>query len=119
MPDCNVKEQNLSERKGRKCHIPRHRSQVMSSVTSMRDSSFQVNGPQLFNQLPKYIRDLTKCSIDEFKHEVDKFLQTIPDEPKCPGLTPVAQRPDGVHSNSLLHQVPWARRNGLLRDFDY
>ena len=82
----------------------------------MRESSFQINGPQLFNKLPKSLRDLTKCGPDEFKKKLDHFLSFIPDEPKCKALTPAAMNPlSATSSNSLLHQMDWARREGLLR----
>ena len=59
------------------------------------------SGPQLFNCLPPFLRNMTKCSVDILKEELDKYLLTIPDEPSVPGLTP-----DARPSNSLLHQRP-------------
>ena len=49
---------------------------------------------------------MTKCSIAEFKEELDKYLMTIPDEPSVSGLTPSASTADAQPSNSLLHQRP-------------
>ena len=39
-----------------------------------------MQGPKLFNCLPKAIRNLTNCSKDAFKQQLDKFLCTVPDE---------------------------------------
>ena len=75
------------------------------SVQTIGEGSFQINHPQLFNELPGELRDMTKCEVDEFKAKLDEFLQMIPDQPKCSGLTPVAQKPDATQSNSLLYQV--------------
>ena len=49
---------------------------------------------------------MTKCSVEEFKEELDKYLMTIPDEPSVPGLTPAATTPDARPFNSILHQRP-------------
>ena len=124
VPDCGIKElktvnQGRNEHKGRLCSIPEKKSKL-KSIQTMREASFQVIGPKLFNTLPKVIRDMTKCGPDEFKMELDKFLTFVPDEPKCQGLTPVAQNPVTAQaSNSLLHQVNWARREGLLKGMTF
>ena len=119
VPNCGIEAAEVQEepdetRKGRLIKVPKHKSKVQS-IQKIRETSFQMSGPKLFNQLPRELRDLTKMGVEEFKQELDKFLQKIPDQPKCPGLTPVAMTPDSVHSNSLLHQVAWARREGMLR----
>ena len=72
----------------------------LQSIQTMMEASFQVSGPKLFNTLPKSLRDMTKCGPDEFKKELDKFLTFVPDEPKCPGLTPAAQNP--VHYGETI-----------------
>ena len=87
----------------------------MQSVQTMRESTFQMSGPKLFNLLPRELREMSKCGVDEFKTCLDTFLQKVPDQPKCPEMTPVACKPDGSSSNSLIYQVAWARREGLLR----
>ena len=69
----------------------------------MRDQSFQVNGPRLFNCLPKNLRDVKKVTVDKFKEKLDNFLALMPDQPKIGDLIPstcnqLTARP----SNSLL-----------------
>jgi hypothetical protein len=54
----------------------------------MRDCSFQVNGARIFNSLPKSVRNLTRTSIDDFKSKLDKYLETLPHEPKLTNYTP-------------------------------
>ena len=71
----------------------------------MRDQSFQMHGPKLFNSLPAKLRNKTKCSIDDFKTELDQYLEKIPDEPKIDGMNPNALDNRGRYSNSILHQV--------------
>ena len=57
-----------------------------------------VHGANLFNHLPKYIRNYTNCSHVEFKAVLDQFLSGIPDEPLVTGYT--QNRP--AKSNSLV-----------------
>ena len=58
-------------------------------------------GARLFNCLPKEIRNITKTSVDSIKHSLDKFLQTVANEPKVTDYTQFRQAP----SNSLLEQI--------------
>ena len=56
-------------------------------VRTLRDSSFSWYASQLFNALPKPIRDFTGCSAEKFKGALDKFLVAVPDEPQVVGMT--------------------------------
>ena len=97
----------LNENRGRMCHVPFTRNEK-------RMATFQISGAKLFNSLPKEIRDIQKGGIEDFKLILDAFLTTIPDEPRCPDLTPGAtDRLESKPSNSLLHQIPRAWREGL------
>ena len=51
-----------------------------SHIKGIRLNSFQVQGPELFNILPKEIRDST-ISSDRWKSLLDKYLDEIPDMP--------------------------------------
>ena len=76
------------------------------SLKTLRESSFQINGPRLFNALPKRLREM-KTTQDEFKEALDLFLMTVPDQPRMGGLVPAAtDQTTGHQSNSLL---AWAR----------
>ena len=76
------------------------------SVRSLREQSFQVSGPRLFNSIPKEVRNMTKVSVEEFKEKLDKFLEKIPDQPNVDGLTPTACNPfNAAPSNSIVDQA--------------
>ena len=75
-------------------------------IQTLRENSFQVVGPKLFNSLPANIRNKSKCSIDDFKFVLDQFLSKIPDEPKVPGYIPAASNQySGQPSNCLIYPV--------------
>ena len=105
VPDCGVKKKQEGGRSGRKCEIPPINRKARKSIQTLREQTFQVNGPQLYNILPANVRNMTRCSIDEFKMKLDKFLEGIPDEPSVRGLTPGACTAEARASNSLLDQV--------------
>ena len=42
----------------------------------------------LFNCVPNEIRNLTKIGVEEFKEHLDRFLSSLPDEPKIGGSMP-------------------------------
>ena len=77
-----------SDRRGREAQIPQLKGPL--AIRSIREQSFQVNGPKLFNCLPPSIRNLSGISVDEFKLKLDQFLSKIPHEPNVEGLTPSA-----------------------------
>ena len=67
VPNCEIKVRVEEGRQGRVCEVPLPNSRAPQSVQTMRDQTFQVNGPQLFKLLPVKIRNLTKCSKEDFK----------------------------------------------------
>ena len=96
-------------RRGRELKVPMLKGK--QSIRTLRDQSFQVKGPQLFNSLPMNIRNITKVSVDEFKMHLDKYLEKIPDEPSVDGLVPSAcNQFTAVPSNSILDQSRIAAR---------
>ena len=82
-------------------------SKVAASVRKARESSLQVKGAQLFNSIPKALRELTG-SPAQFKMQLDQWLSTIPDQPTIPS------RPRAASSNSLLDQVPLVQNCTIL-----
>ena len=105
VPNCGINEYE-SERRGRLCCIRPINKKSTQRTKSIRENSFQISGPKLFNCLPAFIRCMSGCSVDEFKLALDKFLEHIPDEPKCEDLTPrstciYTSKP----SNSILDQI--------------
>ena len=107
-PNCGVEEvaDSSKTRQGRRLIVPKNKSTAQTE--KLRDQSFQFNGPLLFNTLPASIRNLNKCTVDEFKSALDTHLETIPDEPKMDGMNPNASDNKGNvgrYSNSLLFQT--------------
>ena len=110
-PNCGITVQP-SGRRGRELQVPQLRGKP--GVQSLRSQSFQVHGPQLFNSLPKAIRDVTKVSVDDFKEKLDNFLHKIPDEPNVEGLTPGACNLwTAAPSNSIVDQARRAPSRGV------
>ena len=101
-PNCGVELAPANGRLGRRCAVPQLLPGGRATIQTLREHSFQVDGPRLFNSLPKRIRDL-KTSQEEFKESLDAFLETIPDQPRIGSLVPAAvDQRTGRQSNSLL-----------------
>ena len=75
-----------------------------------------MQGPKLFNCLPKAIRNLTNCTKDAFKRHLDKFMCTVPDEPLVSGYTGLRR----AESNTVAVMAPlqqhWSQRDGWSQD---
>ena len=89
---------NTHPRRGRECIIPQVSNTAPRRIQTLRYVSLPIRGAWLFNIFPAHIRNVTRCSVDVFKGQLDKFLLTVPDEPQITGYT--AQR--RAESNSLL-----------------
>ena len=85
VPNCGVSVKVEGGRVGRMCTIPRRNTQARVAVQTIREQTYQVHGPRLYNALPAHIRNMTKCPLDEFKMALDVFLETVPDEPRVRG----------------------------------
>ena len=72
----------------------------------MKDQSFTVVGPRLFNVLPIELRKFDG-SLDVFKSRLDKFLWRVDDKPPLPGYY------DAAAGNSLMQQIAHARAQTL------
>ena len=103
-PNCGVNWSSTTERNGRMCKIPPVKGR--NSVQTLRNQSFQVSGPRLFNSLPKIIRNIKNCSLEDFKFQLNVYLNKVPDEPKSQNLIPGATNTiSGRQTNSLIYQV--------------
>ena len=115
VPNPGVEWTAAGERRGRVCLIPKLKG--TNKVQKLRQQSFQMSGPQLWNSLPKSVRNLKTNNLDDFKQILDEYLCKVPDEPKCVGLNPGATNVlSGRPSNSIIYQV--ARRTEEWRDTD-
>ena len=95
-----------SIRFGRMCVIPHVPTSTTNKLQRLREGSFCINAPRLFNVLPSHLRNLSGVSLMDFKKELDKFLLTVADEPLVSGYTARRQ----AESNSLLHMVPACKK---------
>ena len=104
-PNCGVVE-STTDRAGRQCSVPTLKTKSRQKIKTLRNQSFQVNGPQLFNTLPKYIRDMSNCSVTDFKEKLDQYLTVIPDQPLIGNLIPATCDLYSLSpSNSLIDQI--------------
>ena len=56
--------------------------------------------------MPRAIRNMSNCSIDDFKFKLDNFLKNVQDQPKVPGYTPEASDQFNARpSNSIIDQI--------------
>ena len=73
---------SVSPRRGRLIVLPKYSSKSPAAVHQARESSLAVHGARLFNTIPQHIREISSDSVDHFKHELDQWLTTIPDQPQ-------------------------------------
>ena len=62
-----------------------------SATQSLQENAITVFGPRLYNSLPKYLRDIESVKTEKFKFEFDKFLDTIPHQPKMPNYVTASE----------------------------
>ena len=75
-------------------------------LDSIREGSFLINGPRLFNSVPSYIRNISNSTVNQFKNHLDTFLQQLPDLPICDNLKPsYLNHISGKYSNSIIDHV--------------
>ena len=96
---------SFSDRRGRSC--------IVSHVNPGRQgtlafNSFRWRSVRIFNRLPDHIRNISACSIDRFKSQLDRYLRTIPDLPSQPGYNNSLDGGDGIQR--------WTLRDGLAAE---
>ena len=75
----------------------------------LQENAITAFGPRLYNSLPKYLRDIESVKTENFKFELEKFLELIPDEPKMPNYVTASG------SNRILDQLTHLRAQGLCQ----
>ena len=99
-------ETYMNSRKGLQCR----RSPLMGGapprIATLRENSFAVVGPKLFNCVERETREF-EGEFDGFKRKLDKFLSKIPDKPSLPHYTQTAR------SNSIIDQVAQMRLDDM------
>ena len=66
----------------------------------LRDNSFALTASNLWNALPRHIRNISGKSIEHFKKNLDKTLKLYPDVPRC-ASSGLYKDKHGRNSNSL------------------
>ena len=74
-------------------------------VGRLKEDTFAVKGPRLFNDLPSEFRNFTGTA-DKFKRKLDLFLKNVPDRPALPNYFQSSSR------NSVVEQVTAMRIAG-------
>ena len=114
VPNFGITFAPTNPRLGRMLQVPRYQGLLMRHRT-LKEGSLAVEGPKLFNAMPRYLRDYMG-SKDGFKSVTDKFLSLLPDQPNgyrgmIPQCVDQLCRPsnsvkDWTHSLSLRDWVP-------------
>merc|ERR1712082_520602 len=105
IPNCG-RSSHYSTRRGRNAAIKPLITNSTARIKSIREGSFLVNGPRLFNSLQATLRNMSNCSVDSFKQQLDLYISCLPDEPSCDNLTPGASsQVTGRQSNSIIDQA--------------
>ena len=96
---------------------PRHGTQCVvqyptnrNPAQSLQENAITVFGPRLYNSLPKYLRDIESVKTEILKFELDKFLNTIPDQPKMPNYVTASG------SISILDQLTHLRAQEIYHN---
>ena len=95
---------HTSERTGLKCRIPSIETKSNDRVKTLKDRSFAIRGPSLFNSLPQELRNL-EISLETFKNRLDTYLCKVLDRPID------ANNPQVSSSNCLIAQILLTNRN--------
>jgi hypothetical protein len=90
-----------NDRRGRLMQLAPLRQAAPAAVKKAKESSLQVKGAQLFNCIPRELRDTFTGTAEQFKAGLDKWLADVPDQPTIPG------RQRAAVTNSLLDQVQY------------
>ena len=88
-----------NERRGRLMQVAPLCNRAPTAVKNARESSLQVRGANLFNCIPRELRDISTGTTDQFKARLDDWLSGVPDQPTIPGKQRAAT------TNSLLDQA--------------
>ena len=92
----------LSPRRGRLVVVAKYNTQAPAAVRRAKESSLPVHGAKLFNLMPRHLRDISTGTVEQFKSQLDTWLQSVPDQPSIPSRQRAAQ------TNSLTDQAAYA-----------
>ena len=87
-----------SPRSGPRAIVPRYSYEAQRSNLTMFEGSFAVKGPQLWNTLPRHVKEAP--TLSHFKSRLGVYLCFIPDTP------PIIGYPSQSNNNSILQWRP-------------
>ena len=94
-----------NSRTGTRCSLPHPTLHHNHCTTDSRKASFALTASDLWNCLPPCISSIANQPLHLFKHNLDKFLDILPDDPRC-SASGLYQDPNtGRYTNSILHLV--------------
>ena len=85
-----------THRAGPRAVVPRYSYEAQRANLTMFEGSFAVKGPQLWNTLPRHVKE--SPTLFHFKTRLGVFLSSIPDTP------PISGYPAQANNNSILQQ---------------
>ena len=93
-----IRSTNSNSRLGRYCLLPPLNNRAPKYVQTLRENSFCVRGPKVFNELTAELRNF-QGSLEAFKRRLDNYLATVDDKPHDP------TEPQLADTNSLKDQI--------------
>ena len=90
---------SFHKRHGCRCEIPTYPLHHNKAVRA-RDDSFTLTACNLWNSMPKYIRNISGKSVEYFKRKLDQILEYYPDIPRCSASGEMKDK-HGRNSNSI------------------
>ena len=89
VPECGINiRRDEKSRNGLMLEVPTKKNQH-----KLRTQSFQVRGPEIFNCLPPFLREIELCK-DTYKQKLDNYLSLLDDIPRISAGSK-------LHSNNL------------------
>ena len=80
VPECGLNIRSMeNSRNGLKFEVKKTEK---SRIGKIRDQSFQVSAPKIWNSLPIFIRNLHENDVSYFKTELDTYLCNLEDIPR-------------------------------------
>ena len=106
---CTINAQtDINHRRGRTCQS-HNLTKTPTHLLQARKQSLRCFGANMFNKLPKHIRNITNTSVDVFKSKLDKYLRSIEDPASLSHVQPNwlhASRPatvcEEIHTDSSM-----------------
>ena len=103
-------------RQGCRCEVPNY--PLRGKALRARENSFALTASNLWNSLPRCLRDLSGKDLPHFKTKLDKVLTYYPDIPRC-STSGHAYDMYGRKSNSICDHYNNRRTKQILNNLNY